>query len=179
MAKKEAKNNKKSILMFARYVLLLILAFGNLFIFYKLFTPLTVKLSFFILSLIYPSATIVQSTITFSGTIISLIPACIAGSAYYLLVILNLTTPMGFKTRLKSLVFLILTFCLVNVLRIVVFSTLAPNRFQYFNITHLLFWYVGSTILLVTIWFINVKIFKIKGIPVYSDIKHIISSIRK
>lgn len=177
MVKNKIDNNE--VLTFARYLLLLILASGNLFIFYKIFTPLTTNLSFFILKLIYPSAITSLGSISFNLTTISLIPACIAGSAYYLLAILNLTTPMGIKTRLKSILFLFGAFFLVNVLRIITFSILAPARYQYFDITHVLFWYIGSTVILVAIWFINVILFKIKGIPVYSDIKSIISSIRK
>ena len=40
-----------------------------------------------------------------------------------------------------------------------------------FDITHKLFWYFGSIIFVVGIWFIEVKYFKLKEIPFYSDIK--------
>lgn len=179
MAKKRKSSDLEDFWIFTRYIFLLLLAYGNLMIFYKIFTPLTINISFFVLKMIYPTAIVSSNTILFNSTAISLIPACIAGSAYYLLVILNLTTPMSLKTRVKSISFLILTFFLVNLARIIFFSILAPERYAYFDITHVLFWYIGSTVILVGLWFINVKLFKIKSVPVYSDIKSIIASIKK
>ena len=42
--------------------------------------------------------------------------------------------------------------------------------FSFFDITHKVFWYFISTIFVVGIWFIEIKIFKIKEIPFYSDL---------
>ena len=48
----------------------------------------------------------------------------------------------------------------------------------YFDFTHLLFWYLLSTIFVVAIWFLIVKIYKIKEIPIYSDVMLIYSEIK-
>ena len=61
-------------------------------------------------------------------------------------------------------------FLIVNIGRIVLFSELAVRGFQYFDLAHSASWYVGSTLLVVIIWFVNVKLFNIKKIPVYTDI---------
>ena len=39
-----------------------------------------------------------------------------------------------------------------------------------FDITHKIFWYSLSILFVVGIWFLEVKLFKIKSIPFYSDI---------
>ena len=48
-----------------------------------------------------------------------------------------------------------------------------------FNITHEIVWYVFGTLFVVGIWFAEVKIYNLKEIPVYSDIKLLIKQIRK
>ncbi len=166
---------------------------------YSIFTPLTIYSVFGLIksqygaSLLRSEATItcdiatnifpfmkylvcVNTTIFFKGYYASIIPACIAGSAYYLLIILNLTTPMEKKTRIKSLLFIILLFFITNVLRIFIFANIYANKgFDFFAIAHAATWYFGSTILVLLIWFSNVIIFKIHNIPIYTDIKNLMS----
>lgn len=172
-------NSEHSFYLFSRYFLLLLFSIGNLYVFYKLFTPLTLYPAIFVLKEIYGSSAslLANNSILLSGITISIIPACIAGAAYYLLSILNLSTPMALKIRLKSLLFLFGAFLIVNIIRIVTFSIIALNSPTIFNQLHLWTWYFGSTLFVVVLWFINVKIFKIKSIPIYSDFKLIIKSI--
>jgi len=151
-----------------RYFLLVILGLDNLWIIYSIATPVTLKTSRFFLN-IFSKSFIINNTIYSQDFIISIIPACIAGAAYYFLFILNLSTPMQIKTRIKSLFFLIGVFFIVNILRIVFFTFLYSKYIGFANSLHEITWYFGSTLLLVIIWFINVKIFKIKEIPIYSD----------
>ena len=169
-----------------RYISLLVLGLGNLFIFYLIFTPLTI---YPVLDLICDIAAnffsflkniaCMNTTIFFKGYFASIIPACIAGSAYYLLLILNLSTPMSKKQRLKSIFFIMSSFLFLNILRIFGFALLYANKgFELFNIAHVAFWYFGSTILVIIIWFANVFLFNIKSIPIYSDFKFIINQIR-
>jgi len=183
-----------------RYVLLLILGLGNLFIFYLIFTPLTVYPVSWLIG-ISDEATLMRGTYTkvcelSEGTFLeslgcmnttiffreyfaSIIPACIAGAAYYLLLILNLTTPMPFKKRVKSITFLFVSFLILNVLRIFFFALFfASKNYEIFNIAHTASWYFGSTVLVILIWFSNVLIFKISEIPIYSDLKSIINQIK-
>jgi exosortase/archaeosortase family protein len=161
-----------------RYAILLAVGIPNLYLFYLIFTPLTIYPVFVILNTISPSI-LSSNTVFFQDTPIRLIKACIAGSAYYLLTILNLTTPMPVKKRLRSLAFLFVAFLIINIIRITIFSLLAASGFKYFEITHEVTWYLGSTLILVAIWFISIKIFKIKEIPVYTDFKFLYKRIKR
>jgi len=174
-------NKKEVFFLLSRYVILIILAIPNLFIFYFIFTPLTVYPTFYLLSIIDPTSYIVEGTsnvIFFKGYFASIIPACVAGAAYYLLLILNLTTPMTIKKRIWSITYLLGAFLILNLIRIFVFAMLLFKGYQYFDLTHKATWYFGSTVLVIIIWFSNVLIFKIKNIPIYTDLKHIFQEIR-
>ena len=162
------RKNEAYFLVF-RYLILLLLGV-SLWIFYFIFTPLTVYPVYYLLKLFF-NATLSGNMITFKGLEIQLIKACVAGSAYYLLLILNLSTPMTSKTRLSSITFLFSSFLVINILRIFVFSLFLINFLNLFSTLHLIFWYFLSTIIVVGLWLLNLKIFKIKSIPVYTDIK--------
>lgn len=164
----------------ARYVVLGLLGTFNLKLFYLIFTPLTVYPVFWIVSLFTESSTLLPGNILFFSGLpdyVEIIPACIAGAAYYLLIILNLSTPMEIDKRMKSLGFILLTFLVLNVARILIFIGLLNLGYQYFDIAHSFVWYFGSTILIILIWFLNVWMFKIQGIPVYTDFKRIFGDI--
>lgn len=158
-----------------RYGILLLL--GIFFeISYLIFTPLTVKPSFYFLSQIY-DARVVDNVIFIKDYYAKIVPACVAGAAYYLLLILNLATPMNLKKRLGNLVYIIGLFLILNIIRITVFVSLWTSGFEYFDLTHELTWYFGSTVLVVLIWFSSIFLFKIKDFPAYSDIKYLVKSI--
>lgn len=186
-----------------RYTLLLLIGLGNLFIFYLIASPLTIYPVFFLLDQFYGATLIlgsptqaceisssifpflkglacIKTTIFFEDYYASIIPACIAGSAYYLLLILNLTTPMHVSKRVKSLFFILGLFMLLNIMRIVSFAMFfASKNYEVFNLAHVASWYFGSTVLVVLLWFVNVRLFKIGSIPIYTDIKAIIRQIRE
>ena len=60
-------------------------------------------------------------------------------------------------------------FYVINVLRIFLMVLLLDS--SWFDFTHKLFWYVGSILIVIWIWFSEVKLFKIKEIPFYSDLR--------
>jgi exosortase/archaeosortase family protein len=161
--------------IFLRYFILLITALPNFWIFYFIFTPLTVYLAYFSLKLLFGAV--------LSGNIISIgsysssiliIKACVAGSAYYLLLIFNLSVPnVKFLKRMKMIVFAFLSFLIVNVIRIILLSSILVLKPGIFDLTHKISWYLGSIVLIVVIWFLEVKLFRIKDIPFYTDIKSI------
>ena len=162
-----------------RYAAILLLSLGNLFIFYKIFSPLTTYPVFLILKLIY-------SEVYYSGIIIHinqysifLIKSCIAGSAYFLLFALVLSIPMKLLKRIYLLIFVFFVFLLINIIRIVFLVYLLVNNSNYFDISHKFIWYGLSTIFIVGIWFFSVWLFKIKDIPVYSDMKYLVKVIKK
>ena len=155
-----------------RYLLLILIALPGLFIFYFIFTPLTVYPVYFLLGLFFDAALLSKTNILVNNLPIELISACIAGAAYYLLLVLNLSTPkIKLKTRIHAIIFSFIAFLILNILRIFVLSSLAVTGFAYFNVTHTVFWYGFSTIIVVAVWFAEVKIYKIKEIPFYSDLR--------
>lgn len=166
-------NKKRVISLAARYLLLLLVAIPNFYIIYKIFTPLTIYPAFFLLKLFF-NVSLSGTNLAFNNYLIQLVPACIAGSAYYLLLILNLATPMQIKTRVKSLLFLLLTFLAINIIRIFFFSVLFVKSFSLFNLIHMIFWYIISVAIVFLIWYANIKIFRIKDIPVYTDVRNLI-----
>jgi hypothetical protein len=166
-----------------RYSILLIIGISNLVLgfnglFYLVFTPLTIYPVFSILNYIYGALFIEPNVIFFKGYFANITPACVAGSAYFFILILNLITPMSFSKRMRSLLFIWTSFLILNILRIVVFSSLVFRGYKYFNITHLSTWYFGSTLMVVLLWFGSVKIFDIKTIPAYSDFSYLINTIK-
>ena len=175
---KEKNSNKNIIHLCLRYIILLIIAL-NLNIIYEVFIPLTLYLSNFLINIFYQDSYISNSSIFIGNLEISLISACIAGSAYLLLIILNLSTEMKFKTRLKALSFTIFFFLIINCIRIAFLTYLLKTGINYFDFAHKLSWYLGSTLFLVIIWFTSVKLFKIDKIPVFTDVKYLISEINK
>ena len=169
---------ERAYLIFLRYVILLGLIF-SLPLIYKIFTPLTLYPVAGLLDLFYESVSISQNFISIGFDImIELIPACIAGSAYLLLLILNLSVSMKLKKRIYSILLSFAILLSLNILRIFFLAVLYYNQSLFFNITHKLFWYGLSTLFVVGIWFLMVKIFTIKQIPVYSDFKYLIKGIK-
>lgn len=176
--KKESK--LKFILnILTRYLILLLLVLF-LPLFYKFLTDITIFFSSILLKLFFHSIAINNNTIIInSGVLIEIISACIAGSAYILLLILNLTSSMRIKPRVLSILFSFLLLFALNVSRISLLSVLYYNNFLFFEFTHKLLWYGLSTVFVVGIWFLVIKIFKVKEIPVYSDITKILKIIKK
>lgn len=155
-----------------RYIFLALIALPNLYIFYFIFTPLTVYPIYFMLSLFFEASLIGNIVLVNNETAIHLIEACIAGSAYYLLLILNLSTAgIKLKKRVGMILLSFASLLIINLIRIFLLSLLFISGSLWFDFTHKLFWYSLSVIFVIAIWFAEVRIFKIKNIPVYSDIK--------
>ncbi|MDP2628503.1 MAG: pacearchaeosortase [Nanoarchaeota archaeon] len=164
--------------IFLRYIILIIVAFPNFYLLYLIFTPLTLYPVYFLLNLFY-DVSLRGDFIMIGYRSIELIGACIAGSAYYLLLIFNLSVPdVKLKKRFKMLAFAFLAFLVINIIRIFLLSILFLSNSQWFDITHKLFWYVGSIVFVVGIWFFEVKYFKIKKIPIYSDLRFLFKKLK-
>ncbi len=172
------KESRKIIFIFARYTFILLIALLAFPVFYKVFLPLTIYPASFLLSLFYHSV-VSGSFILTINVQIELISACIAGSAYYLLLLLNFSLPLAWKKRVYSIAFSFAMFLIINILRIFTFSLLYINNFKYFDITHLIFWYVLSGIIVFLVWLSTIKLFKIKDIPFYADLKLITGKIKR
>jgi exosortase/archaeosortase family protein len=161
----------KSIII--RYLTLALLGTFGLFIFYFIFAPLTIFPVYFLLDIFFEPS-LFFNIILINDVRIILIDACIAGSAYYLLLILNLSTPdIKVKKRLNIIAVSFLTFLILNILRIFFLSLLYLYGSSWFDFTHKLFWYALSIVFVVGIWFFIVKKLKIKEIPFYSDVREL------
>lgn len=167
------RHKKEFFSILIRYLSLLILALPNLWIFYFIFTPLTVYPVYFILKLFFETTLINGNVVLINNAVpIEMIRACIAGSAYYLLLILNLSTSgINLKKRINMIALSFLSLLIVNILRIIFLAIIFIDGFSWFVLTHEFFWYFMSTIFVVGIWFAEIKIFSVKEKPFYSDVK--------
>jgi len=162
-----------------RYSILILLGIASVSVFYPLFIPLTLYPTYFLLNLFFNP--VLAGDVIFIGSFpIEIIGACVAGSAYYLMLILNLSTPdIKISRRLGAILFSFASFLLINILRIFFLSFLLISGKSYFDIVHKFLWYFGSVLFVVVIWFLTVRIFKIKEVPIYSDIISLLKSKRK
>ncbi len=171
------KEKKIALNIIVRYSLLFLSA---LFMsaFYKIFLPLTIYPVFFILNLFY-NPLLLGDLILVNSLSIKIISACVAGSAYFLLLALNLTTDMKLKKRILSILFSFSVFLIINILRILILSLMLIKNIVYFEMVHKIFWYTLSILFVVCIWFLTVYLFKIKNIPAYTDIKQLLRQSKK
>lgn len=169
---------KKLYGLFIRYLIILSLGLFNFYIIHSIFYPATFFVSSFLLSIFGEVNSFYSiGVFLFNRNSIELIGACIASSAYYFLFILTFSTAdLKPKKRLHLLLFVLASFFTLNVFRIILMSVVAGS--VYFNPLHVFFWYIISTIMVISIWFFGVKLFKIKSIPVYSDIKYLLKEIK-
>ena len=143
--------------------------------FYAVFTPITIYAVYFILDVFF-EVMLIDSIIVFNGFSVEIIKACVAGSAYYLLLALNLAIPkIDIKKRLKMIGFAFACLLAFNLLRIIVLALVLyyTGNLAVFDIMHKAFWFSINILVVVGIWFIEVWLFKLKQnqIPVYSDFK--------
>ena len=171
------KQSKRILGLFARYISLIILGAGNLYLFYKILTPLTIRTISLILSIFSPT-TVADNFISFKGLMIEIVPACVAGAAFFLLLLIILSTA-EIKPMKRTFIIIIsmVALFILNILRIIILALLA--RTAYFQISHWTFWHIISTLFVVGIWFAMVKIYKIKSIPFYSDVMYLQGLIKK
>jgi exosortase/archaeosortase family protein len=176
---KQLVKNKDPIFILIRYTILLVVVF-SLPAIYEIMTPLTILPLAFILDLIYGSIVILNSEIIINSvTYITIVPSCIAGSAYLLLFILNLAIPMDKRKRVYSLLVSFLALYILNLIRLVLFSILYHQNVAFVEWLHMVFWYGMSFIFVVFIWVAVIKAFSIKDIPVYTDLQKLLKNISR
>ena len=151
----------------------LLFCFTPISLIYLIFTPLTIySVSFFLFNY---SPAITDNILAVSGKQFTLVEACIAGYAYYLLLLLLLLTKdIKLKLRLKLIFLGFLFIFIMNIIRITILLLISLNLGQdWFNLVHLFFWRFVSGIFIALVWIFLVKHYKIKSIPVWSDIKYL------
>jgi exosortase/archaeosortase family protein len=168
------------LLLFGRYLLILLIVLFASFSskFYEVMLVLTIYPVNWILSIFYTSA--VYSNFIFLENIsLEIIPACVAVSAYILLLILNFLTQMNLKKRFYSIFFSMTLLLFLNIIRIVFLAVLLVNEYAYFDAVHKFVWYFMSLVIVVGIWFLTAYLFKIKNIPFFTDIKSLLNNYKK
>jgi len=165
------KDSKKTINLFSRYIAILIFGAGNLYLIYKIFTPLTVHTTNLFLK-IFTQTTLVGNTIHLNQSIIEIAPPCVVGSAFYLLLVLFFSVAdVKPKTRTYAILTALSVFFALNIIRILILTPLIATT--YFETIHWMFWHVISTLFVAGTYIVTVKTYKIKSIPFYSDIKYL------
>ena len=166
------KQDDKLFSIFVRYFFIIVLGVGNLFVFYKIFSPLTIYGLGFVLGF-FRNVDIIGNIVYFGLDSIEIIPSCVAGAAYYFLFSLVMACRMEIKTRFKAIGALIGSFFLFNMIRLIVLSFLIGGAS--FEVVHWISWHLMSTLVVVALWIFAIKIFKIEAIPVWDDFKYLFS----
>ena len=113
-------------------------------------------------------------------SILNIISACVATSAYYLLFMLIIFTK-DIKLKTSINLFLLGSFLILiaNILRIdvLIYIFLEYGR-NFFDKFHIFFWQFTSSVYVALIWIFLIWKFKIKNIPIYSDIIYLLSIIK-
>ena len=147
--------------------------------FYLVLSPLTLHLSYFFFSLFHPLSALAGNTIETATASFEFIPACVATAAYVLLAFLILLTKdISPAERLQMFVYGSLGILAFNILRIelLLFTYFRLNAS--FDALHLFVWKFMSTAFVVILWLVLARIYRIKSVPVYSDVKYILGLIR-
>jgi len=164
--------------LITRYILLIILALLiPLYSFVLL--PLKLYPLYGILSLFYEVA-ISGSSLLISGLEIQITQACIGVSALFLLLLLNISTPgIKLRKRINLFLFSFILFIIFNWMRITFLSVLFVSGSLLFDQIHIFTWYFISTIAVIVIWLVSVKMFNIKKAPFLSDIYYLYKLTKK
>jgi exosortase/archaeosortase family protein len=170
---------EKKLIVRLSFALIAIL-FYNI-IFYESVKPLTIFGSYFFLSLFDTGLTMTKTAIISGTHTFEFIRACIASSAYFLLFILIISTKdIRFVKSINMILVGSLLILLMNIFRIDLLM-LASLKFgkEWFDVIHLIFWKFLSTIYVAAVWIFLVWKFKIKTIPIYSDVKELINHLKQ
>lgn len=145
------------------------------------FTPLTVWFSYLVLSIFNYNPVMMDNLVIIKNTLVTFIPACTAASAYFLLSLLVLLTKdLSFKKAISMFLLGSLLILFGNVVRAVILILILVNQgTNLFQTLHLFFWKVISGAYVALVWIGLIYLFKIKTIPVYSDLEILIKSIKK
>ena len=141
--------------------------------FYPLIGPLTLQVSYDILRS-FTDAILQGGNIYVSGYTLTFIPACAAISAYTLLwILILLTREISLKTGLLMALYGSLLIFAANILRIelLIYALLGVGK-NLFDTLHLFIWTVVSSVYVVGVWLFLTWRFKVKGIPLWSDIQY-------
>ena len=149
-------------------------------LFYMILSPLTLHWSYFFFNIFHPMSALLGNTIQTETASFEFIPACVATAAYILLAFLILLTKdISPGERLQMFVYGSLGILAFNIIRIELLLLTYFSLNASFDSIHLFVWKFMSTAFVVLLWLVLARVYNVKSIPVYSDVKHIIGMIRK
>ena len=150
-------------------------------IFYLFLTFPTIIFSFILLKVSGYEVIRRGSSLIVNNITLEFVDACIASSAYYLLLFLILLTKdIKIVTMLKMFLLGSLIIFLGNILRIfILIIFLLEKGYDWFNLIHLTLWYGVASVFVFLVWIYLIRKYKIKNIPIYSDVVYLASKIRK
>ena len=163
---------KKLIIRLALALALLIIPF-NIFQF-LLLNP-TIYTSSMVLDAAGYENEIVGESIRISNYSLEFIPACVATSAYYLLILLALLTKdISLKKGIKTGLYGAILIFAMNQIRIDLLAIiLIKYGTNWFENIHLIFWKAISSAYVAGVWIFLAYKLKIMSIPAYSDIMYL------
>lgn len=166
-----------------RYELSLLMRLIFIFIpvelFEFIFKPLTIYSIYYILSL-FTQPKIFEDSILIGNTSLLFSSACIAGVAYFLLMLLIIfTKDLKFINRIYCFLIGSILILAMNIIRIIILTFILINYgTNLFDLVHLFFWSIVSGVYVAFVWIFLVYIFKIKSIPIYDDLKYLYNNIK-
>ena len=151
---------------------LLLVIFSN--VIYYIVGPITLYTSYFLLKP-FSSATLNGNIISIDGHSLEFIEACAATLAYVLLgILILLTYNIDLKKGIKLFLIGSLLIFIANLIRIEALIYIMVNYgMDYFRTLHLFIWKIISSVYAALVWIFLCYKYKIKNIPVYSDIRRI------
>ncbi len=167
---------EKSLILRILLALVLLLIPFNIFSFFL--TDLSLWSTLPLIKILGYNFTLVKGSILlFQQYNLEFAPACVATPAYYLLALMIiLTRDIRLKQGISMFLLGSLLIFLMNIIRIdFLLIILAEFNENLFNKFHLLFWHIVSSIYVAGVWIFLTYKFKIKNIPIYSDLKYLYS----
>lgn len=154
-------------------IIRILLCFIPISIFLFLFTKITIYGSY--LSLIFYNPVIDGINLLIGDQVFIFVEACIAALAYMLLwVLIMLTKGVILPIRIKMFLFGSLLIYLMNIIRIFVLINISINLgLNWFEKIHLVFWDFTASIFVAFVWIFLINFYKIKTIPIYSDLEYL------
>ena len=142
--------------------------------FYSVIAPVTLHISYGLLKL-FTHASILGNHVYVGTYTLEFVPACAAVAAYVLLAILILfTRGISFQRGMIMFFYGSALILLANILRIELLIYVLLNFGKnYFDTLHFTLWHVVSSAYVAGVWIFLVWRFKLKEIPVYSDMKYV------
>ena len=165
--------NKK---MFLRYSFLIITGFliGYL---YDIFRPLTLYPVYYGFKILGYNPLILNGNIHIGYQELVFVNACIAASAYYLFLVLVLSTKgLTFEEILKIYGIGVISILFVNILRIIGMGIILI-RFEenLFETWHMILWRFVATFFIAFLWIYLSRKFLINNIPFYTDFEYLLN----